>query len=264
MRSGTTLLQSILCSDKSTNPLIAESQYFTNLISLYVYGKQSFDNFLADYFHDSSEFKNFSRNWVEIFLKTARQNLTSCTHLVLKNPEMTPLFSHVDELVDDARFLVTVRDPRDTVASILEVARKQARAGVTTNLTMMGRNMDRLCKFYNAYYLPVFKPPSASLTSKMLFLKYEDLVMDSETEIRKIRQFTGLELADYDPNARWKRSRRDYDSLARHSLFGAWVTRLHGGPVSQQGIGRYRQRLNHAEAAEIETRCADVIRMFGY
>ena len=99
------------------------------------------------------------------FLQAAREHLAPCTHLVLKNPEMTPLFAEVRELVYEARFLVVIRDPRDTIASILEVAKKQAQAGQTSNFTNIGRDMRRLSQLYNAYYRAVVNTSSESLKS---------------------------------------------------------------------------------------------------
>ena len=264
MRSGTALLQSVLCSDSTTNPLIAEAQYFTRLINLYIYGKRSFDNFLKDPFAGLSEFTRFSQDGAQNFLQAAREHLFPCLHLVLKNPEMTPVFAEVHELVDDALFLVTIRDPRDTIVSILEVAKKQAKAGLITNLTKIGRDMERLSQFYNSYYWAVINPLSESLKANMLFLRYEDLIGKTEATLAKIRSFTGLDLVGYDPGVPWQRSTRDYESLKTHPLFGPWMTDLTGGPMSRQAIGRYRERLSRAEAAEIERQCADIFRMFGY
>ena len=39
MRTGTTLLQSILCGDGATNPLIPEAQWLARLLFLFLYGR---------------------------------------------------------------------------------------------------------------------------------------------------------------------------------------------------------------------------------
>ncbi len=42
-RSGTTLFQSILCSDSDTNPLIHEASYLRSIVDAYISGQQKFD-----------------------------------------------------------------------------------------------------------------------------------------------------------------------------------------------------------------------------
>ena len=116
MRTGTGLLTNVLCSDPSTNPVIAEAQYLTRMLRLYLWGRNSYSAFLADTFATREDFVRFSRGWVEAYLERTRQRWSPCRHLVLKNPEMTPLFPELHDLVEESKFLVIVRDPRDTVA----------------------------------------------------------------------------------------------------------------------------------------------------
>ncbi|MBE9226311.1 hypothetical protein IQ264_12845 [Phormidium sp. LEGE 05292] len=56
-RAGTTLLQSILCSDDTTSPLLQEAMYFRSMISTYQLGKTILTTKLKDYFTTLEELK---------------------------------------------------------------------------------------------------------------------------------------------------------------------------------------------------------------
>ena len=163
MRTGTGLLTSILCSDPSTNPKIGEVQYLTRMVGSYRWGKQVFSEFLGDTFETPDDFKQFNQHWLGDYLKRTRERFAPCTHLVLKNPEMTQVFPEVHELIDDVKFLVMIRDPRDTIVSIMEVARKQLEAGQKTQFTEMRNDMQQMSTLYGSYYERLLRKPIPSL-----------------------------------------------------------------------------------------------------
>lgn len=264
MRSGTTVLTAILCTDPSTNPLIAEPQYLTGMMRLYRWGKRNFPAFLEDTFSSTDEFGAFSRKWIRDYLERTSLRWSPCRNLVLKNPELTMFFADIHALISDARFLVMIRDPRDTVASIMEVARRQQEAGETTNLTQMQGKAKRLATFYNAYYRSVLSEDFARSGAPALFLKYEDLILDLERTLNKIERFSGLTVRTFDPAVEWRRTNRDYASLKSDPFFGPWITELHGKPLSDRGVGRFRERLTAEQIAVIEQECGEVFQRFGY
>lgn len=264
MRTGTSLLTSILCSDPSTNPMIAEVQYLTQMVGSYRWGKKFFTEFLSDTFETPDDFKQFNQHWVGDYLKRTRERFSPCTHLVLKNPQMTRYFPEVHELIDDAKFLVIVRDPRDTIVSIMEVARKQMEAGQETIYTKMRNDMKQMSIYYGSYYAPIFNRSIPSLKRNTLLLRYEDLVSDVSGVVAEIARFTGLRLTDFDPDAEWRRSSIDSERRKDSPVLSPWRTELRGKPISSQRIGRFRERLTRDQVAIIERECADYFRGFGY
>lgn len=264
MRSGTSLLTSILCSDPSTNPLINEVQYLTRMVQSYRWGKRYFNAYLSDTFETQDDFRQFSQDCIGNYLNRTQERFSPCTHLVLNNPEMTPLFPEVDELVDDARFLVIIRDPRDTIASMNEVAKKLRKAGQGTNLTNMQNDMKQLSSHYKSYFDRLLSKDFTNLRKEIMFLKYENLVLNVSGTVEKIAQFTTLPLTEFDPDADWLRSSRAYEQQNADPFFAPWRTELRGKPISSQGIGRFRERLTHDQVAMIEHECADLLRRFGY
>ena len=264
MRSGTALLANILCSDPSTNPMISEPQYLTRMVRLYAWGKQSFSAFLKDTFTTIEDFTQFNQNWIQEYLDQTRKNWSNCTHLVLKNPEMTPFFPEMYELVDDVKFLIIVRDPRDTIASIIEVARKQEKIGRSTNITDMRNDIAKLASFYKSYYERALGKQFGRIKSATLVLKYENLILHLAKNLEILANFTGLSTYYFDPNADWTRTTRNYEELRRDAFFGPWVTNLTGKPISTQGIERFRKLLTQEQTAAIERDCAGLMSEFGY
>ncbi len=264
MRTGTALLASILCSDPSANPMIAEVQYLTQMVRSYRWGKKFFTEFLNDTFETPDDFKQFNQHWVGDYLKRTRERFSPCTHLVLKNPEMTRMFPEVHELIDDAKFLVIVRDPRDTIVSIMEVARKQLEAGQKTELTEIRNDMKQMSILYISYYARFFENFVPSLKINTLLLRYEDLVSDVSGVVAEIARFTDLRLTDFDPDADWRRTSINYERRKDNPVLSPWRTELLGKPISSQAIGRFRERLTRDQVAIIERECAVLLRGFGY
>ncbi len=128
-RSGTTLLQGILCSDDLSNPLIAEAEYLRQLVETYCNGRRRFDFGLKDYFADPEEFCRFQSSWIRAFLEQTLRRYPPASHLVLKEPHLTRFFPDLWELIPEAQFIVLVRDPRDTLLSMMEVGRRLAASG---------------------------------------------------------------------------------------------------------------------------------------
>ena len=264
MRTGTGLFTNVLCGDPSTNPVIAEAQYLTRMLRLYLWGRNSYSAFLADTFATRADFVRFSRGWVEAYLERTRQRWSSCRHLVLKNPEMTPLFPELHELVEESKFLVIVRDPRDTVASMMEVATKQKALGRRTALTEMGDDARRFARFYNSYYERCLTRDFDGIRDVTLFLKYEDLILHTGTALRTIEDFTGLRATQFDPSATGARTARPSDERKEDRFFAPWITEVTGGPISAARIGRFSKALTPDKVAVIERNCADLMARFGY
>src|SRR3546814_17507868 len=95
------------------------------------------------------------------------------------------------------------------------------------------------------------------LRSRVLFVRYEDLVGDTESEARRLSKFCGLALH---PAALAKRNAdaRGTRSIIDHQHWGAYLTALSGGPVSSTSVGRHREVPGPAETPPIEGAWADV------
>jgi hypothetical protein len=264
MRTGTTLAARLLSSSGAANPLLAESQYLGALLDLDRHWRPQFDLFLADYFETPGDFEAFSRETCTRFIAIARHRYPDARPLVLKHPESTRHFSTLARWFPAARFVVMVRDPRDTVASMLAVGARLAAGGERGSLAAFGRSMEKFCHLFRSYYAGPLRE-TASFGKRMLILRYEDLVTNRNDVIGELARFAGVEidlarLADADfwqERSNWAKQRNNDYSGAFWSP--EWIREMSGAKV-----GRYRERLAAAEIAEIERHCADFAKLFGY
>ncbi len=264
MRSGTTLLNSILCSDPTTNPVIGEVQYLTQMMRHYHWGQRNHRLYLKDTFETPESFKSFTADWIGDYLRRTRERWQPCRHLVLKNPELVHFFPDLLELVEGAKFFLTVRDPRDTIVSMRSVASKQRDQGISSTLTKMNDDARQLSGYYQNYYVRLLRGDLDVLQSNLFLVRYEDLVTQPRTVVEQMRDFTGLALADYDPESEWQRNVEDYDRSRSDRDRAPWTTDLHGKGVSSSRIGQFREALGAEDIAIIEEECQAMMRAFKY
>ncbi|MEQ8952888.1 MAG: sulfotransferase, partial [Gammaproteobacteria bacterium] len=105
-RSGTTVLQQLLCADQDASPRLAEASYLRMLVSTYQQARLDFDHDTSSYFRDLEQFRNFHASVVNIFLNRTLNAHYPARHLVLKEPHLTPLFPALFDLVPNAQFVL--------------------------------------------------------------------------------------------------------------------------------------------------------------
>ncbi|MBI1733486.1 MAG: sulfotransferase [Gammaproteobacteria bacterium] len=263
-RGGTTLLQTLLCQDAEANPLIQEAKYLRHLVAAYRFGKSQFENETRDYFRDADGYLAFNKKVMRSFLENTLALFPGRKHLVLREPHLTMLFPELAELLPRARFLCLIRDPRDVIASMIEVGRKLKTQGMTGDSMarlFIGRDMEQLSRHVLSFYEPVFRA-RRTLRDRLGFLRYEDLVRQPEAQLQKLRNFTGLKLAGIDP-----RADPDTGSVnhGRGSAYQrAWKSGKNGRGIQDDSIGRFQTVLDNREVAAIETHCAQLMRRFKY
>lgn len=259
-RTGGTLLTSILCADASVNPLLREAHYLREQVQLYkrckTYHKEHEQ---LNYFTDEEDLRTFTRQWVLALLEKVRARYAPAEHLVLKSFPLTFEFPELFELLPDARFLVTLRDPRDGIASQVVVGEKQAKAGKNVRFP---RDMQQLVWEYQGLYTSCVNSPDADFKSRILYVKYEDLVGEPAKELARIRTFTGLSLTGFDPTKGWQSSERDFQGVVEAG--DPYTSPLYGQGMSRQRIHRYKEVLTTAEIRFIELRAVQYFQHFGY
>src|SRR3546814_17593724 len=77
--------------------------------------------------------------------------------LVLKSPELATYFPHAAVLLPAARFVISVRDPKDTIASLIEVGEKPRQRRANSSLAGAARDIHALCASSRRFYLPVLQ-----------------------------------------------------------------------------------------------------------
>ncbi len=90
-----------------------------------------FDLHSRDYFDDREQLNEFCAAETVRFLEMTNAHFGNPKFLVLKYPLLTRLFTYLDQLLPEAKFVISLRDPRDHVASA--VASQQESAPVFAN-----------------------------------------------------------------------------------------------------------------------------------
>ena len=259
-RSGTSLLLRILCDDPETNPNFGECAYLRSLFKAYESGKKTFDE-LTYLFDSPEDFRRFHTGLVQNFLQHCLERFAPAKHLVLKEPHMTMVFPEVHELLPtEAKFLVMMRDPRDVVASMLDVGQKMSEKG-TPHFFNKAEIPDLVAHFKN-FYVACFNACSKDeiLRKKVLVLRYESLVSQPDTELAKLRAFTGLALPEAGKHAPGKRTVKTGSSARQQP----WRTELSGQAISASKVSNYRSKLSAEQIRQIEDLCQDIFRIFKY
>lgn len=256
MRSGTTLLQRMLCASPQMHRLIEECQFLTALLNLHEDWRRRFD-WLREFYGTPERFEAYARSTVDGFLRATFATLAPTRAIVLKNPELTLHFPTLAAWYERARFVVMVRDPRDTIASILDVAGRHDEAGINrSRLVQMGRDMAELSRFYKSYYAGPLQSPKTM--GRVAVIRYEDVVSRPQEAIAALSRLLGIELGiDRMPVDSFEGRNRDAYS-------SAFWTRLRTEPPSVDSVGRHRRSLSADEIAAIERHCADFNRAFPY
>lgn len=264
-RAGTTLLQSILCSDRTANPLIHEASYLRSIVEAYDFGRQKFEEHNRYYFSSIEEMRIFTARWAAAFINQVRQRYPEAGNIILKHPPLTPRFPVLYELLssigEDVRFFIIVRDPRDVVASLARIGEKLRAQGDPEGATLP-RDMVRLGNLYMTVYMPALNHPDKEYLRRVTLIKYEDLVTDPAPVIEALRRASGLKLEEFDAVADWQHNEIRFPELKQAK--NAWLSESWGKRLSNAHVGTYRAILTQEEIGLVETVCAGPLKTFGY
>ena len=262
-RSGTSIMQQLLCQSPLANPYVYEASYVRLLVNVHRTSRDSWSKNFESYFGDRQGLYQFNSLIVRAFLEHARQHLNQCTHLVLKEPHLTMVWPDLFELVPDARFLLMIRDPRDIVASLIEVNQRH-QASQQLPADGDGRDIADLCRQVIAFYAPALNCQDPGFKRQLGVVIYENLVTNPQQTLADISAFTGIDFTDVDTTATPKSGHVDTKQLQSEQTYAPWLTSLSGKPVSETRIGNHRRILQPAEIAEVEEHCAALMASFGY
>ncbi len=261
-RSGTSLLHLVLCQDKTTNPYIREASYFKQLMDAYRHGKEQLPNNTQHYFDSIDELRGFHARIVKMFIEHMYNRYAGCKNLVLKSPHLTMLFPDVFELYEDVYFVCIARDPRDIVASMVEVGLKLQQEG---KANIYPRNNIRgICAHIQSFYSPTITTlnRNKAFSNRTYFIRYEDLVLTPDVCLEKLAGFTGLQLNTVTSGQEYDSNLVDFDKQESH--YTSWSTALTGKPISPESLGRHKKELTDQEIRTIEEECNGLMKAFGY
>lgn len=263
-RSGTTLLRKVIASH--SNIIVSpESHFFNYWLKEYGHLNLSDGSEFQHFWQDFSTSKRFSyfdlepnaflaklRNQNSISFKRVFQLLMSeyaATQKKLRWGEKTPAhYDYLETILDwfpDAKIIWLIRDPRAVVASLLKVKWASNYA------------------YANSYYWL----SSAKLyvdqwqeESRVMLLKYEDLVTAPEEKVEELCQFLREE---FEPEMISQRSETDISYPHQDSWAKSHFQQVMQ-PISHQALEKWRSQLSEVQVAIIEHITRDVMILYKY
>lgn len=258
-RSGTTLLYGVLCSGKQTNPALFETHLVPALLKAYRQTRRRYeDRDEGQFFTDLAELKAYFKRTIVEFLDPVRARYGSPPFFAIKSVMLTPHCLAAIDLLETCKVVISVRDPRDVIASQLDVAVKEGRVAPGGHREADVEHMAG--QIMRAYAGCLKAGPGGR--ERLHIQRYEDLVAAPREAAERLGAFIGLDLSGFDPSNAWARSLRDFD--ADRAAGSAYVTDLFGKGVSDQRVGQYRRILRPADIRTIEAVCGPLMSLFGY
>lgn len=253
LRTGTTLLQTILCNSPDCNPMIGEAVFLRGIVEGYRRSLSMFDLHAKYYFDDEEELRRRCAGYTEDFLAATEKRFANPKHLVLKHPQLTLHFPWLHRLTPDSRFIVIVRDPRDTVASAVSARNKGATEFGT--LDTAGLAADILL-----YYTACFGCRLESFHRQTVYVTYEGLVQDPGPVVSALQEFTGIDLSGFTPDMGSTRSEVDFDGADEQKR--ALHSEHYGQAVSAERVGRFGDVLSDDDVRTVERICKPVFNAY--
>lgn len=230
-RSGTTLMQGIICNDNQTIQSTKECTYLRFLVEAYQKGKYMWDRHTHQYFSDKSEYASFNKQIInKYFSQLSKMIDISNKEIVQKHPGIVNIIPDLIELYPDSRFIIMKRDIRDAISSYMKIKRNE------------GYNLKYFVDMYIGEFRTFNEWYKNINVNNVLFVQYEELLTNANKMMAILREFTGLSL-DFDPMTEgWDYCRGTEE----------YTTELDGNPIDSDNIGNHKDLLAQEEIETIE------------
>ena len=168
--------------------------------------------------------------------------------IVDKNPDYTFYVEALMKIYPDAKFVVALRDYRATVLSQKESVEQQS--DLLQHAYLWDKMQGEVYRLLQLY------------PNRLLTVKYEDTVQQTETTIKQVCLFLGIEFTPemLNPQQKVKVQLDQTDISEREKKKIGDLQK----PINTNRLEAWKTRLNTTELQLIETLCADTGKLFGY
>jgi hypothetical protein len=251
-RSGTTLVNSII-SDKYFLPECTFiSNLFRSFMETYKYGEQERFHY---YCYSLSNLVEIYKKPIYDLLYTAKivSNNILDKYIVYKDPVLANYIQYFDLFFPGTyKVIYCIRDPRDTVASMYSVLSKQNPD--TPSSELFNQAIQLIFPYYQIIYQIENSDPDYN-RERICLLKYENLVMLDNLEIKKLESFLKIKINNFKENIYVK------GKLDEKSPF---YSENYGKSITTTPVGNYKKGLSREQIAEVERIFIYSLDHFGY
>lgn len=186
-RSGTTLVNRMICSSSSCAPMLPECSFITKQIEIFnnILKYSDPDRFAA-YFGTRDECNSCFRACIQENLKSlmrAKPKLVAYEHIVLKDPTLCFFLTQAKDLLPaDTQFVIVVRNPLGIIASLKSVAAKRGVAWNIKEASEMTIN----------HFFHLNQVRHQGVLNSVHYVRYEDL---NSTGVNDLAEFLGFSIA---------------------------------------------------------------------
>lgn len=242
MRSGTTLLQRVV--EQSCN--IAYTPECSSL-SVIVNSFRSIEQYDAYQHLSRDEFVKIYRSFINSFFDEYAIK-TRQTKIVFKDPEALSKIRFYLELMPTVRFVISVRNPLATIASIWRVRNNQIQKSAESPLTAM--NFEQVVDLVEQLCDEII---FVKHSKNVCIVKYEDLIARNEDAIIRLKNFIGkevnLDLSD------------DTDEFDPNSPF--WTPET-GSIIKASSLDKFKNELTIEQSELVVLKLTKFMQIFGY
>jgi hypothetical protein len=171
--------------------------------------------------------------------------------LIDKNPSYTIFADKIESNFPEARFIWLIRDYRANVLS-----RKQNTDLKSAEISFNAMRWKLFNSFAYNFYL--------QNKEKVLFLKYEDLVLDCENALKKIYSFLNIEQKEITDRSIYDLNVLEPGMIPGHHQRVLKKYNDLNKPVNAERVTSWKQELSEKEILVCEALCSDFSQKFGY
>lgn len=246
-RTGTTVLHALICTDDATNDFIAESNYYTELLTPFLSGWAQFDSKTKEFFADRQRYIDYHGHLMRAVLHDIWVQLGQPKKLVLKDPILSLHMHILAQLVPETKFVISIRDPRDVVASRVVVHLK-----AKPNVQVGDHDIVRFCNDFNSSYMALTKMPG-TFAGRALLVPYEGLARTGD--LSAVEKFVGVTCRK---DKVWQSELTDISTSKSE-----WQTEQYGKPLNADSIGNYSKTLTGPQVELVLHHCGPLMQALG-
>jgi hypothetical protein len=251
-RSGTTLIYSMIADEF----FLPECTFVSNLMKEFHQVYRFSDKERFDYYaHNLSNLAEIFKKPVYDFLYAASSKVggEAANRYVYKDPMLTLYLEYFPLFFEDSyKVVFCLRDPRDVVASLWNVLKKQERDQDADDL--FEQAVQTSFMFYQVIH-QIDNTPGSFDRNKLTFIKYEDIVAGNGQAIQELQQFLGFSIQPQGAHEHVK------GKLNESSPF---YSENYAKPVSAAQVGRYQNTLRPEQIARVEYVFSFYMKPLGY